>query len=111
MFVDIGLLVRFDFISELAAHLVGHDQGLFLSAVLLSQFISNVPAAILLESYTTNWQILAWGVSVGGFGLAIGSLANIIDLRLAGEKKLWKEFHFWSVPILIISVLLVYLVV
>ena len=80
--------------------------GLFTAAVLLSQLISNVPAAILLAEFSSDWRLLAWGVNVGGFGLAIGSLANLIALRLAGEPGLWLRFHVWSIPVLLLSWLL-----
>ena len=65
--------------------------------------MSNVPAAIFLAPFTDDWRGLAWGVSVGGFGLAIGSLANLIALRLARQPGLWLEFHLWSVPMLILA--------
>lgn len=74
----------------------GHT-AYFASAV-LSQFISNVPAAIVLAEYSHQWQALAYGVAVGGFGLAVGSLANLIALRMAGSTKIWWHFHWVSVP-------------
>jgi Na+/H+ antiporter NhaD/arsenite permease-like protein len=37
-------------------------------------------------------------VSVGGFGIAIGSLANLIAVRLAKERDIWLQFHLYSVP-------------
>ena len=67
--------------------------------VLLSQTVSNVPATLLLAEQS-EWQPLAWGVSVGGFGLAIGSMANLIALRLAHQPGIWTEFHRWSLPML-----------
>jgi Na+/H+ antiporter NhaD/arsenite permease-like protein len=77
--------------------------GVYVAGALLSQVISNVPAAIFLQGFTTDWVALAWGVNVGGFGLAIGSLANLNALRLARERGLWREFHLWSVPLLLIA--------
>lgn len=44
-------------------------------------------------------------MNVGGFGLAIGSLANLIALRLAPSPGIWREFHSWSVPMLLASAL------
>jgi Na+/H+ antiporter NhaD/arsenite permease-like protein len=52
-------------------------------AIGLSQFISNVPATILLLNYVPPSTLLAWAVNVGGFGLLPGSLANLIALRMA----------------------------
>ncbi|MHA7854311.1 hypothetical protein [Marinobacter shengliensis] len=42
---------------------------------------------------------------MGGFGLAIGSLANLIALRLARVQGLWLAFHVWSMPALALGVL------
>ncbi|WP_179403362.1 SLC13 family permease [Burkholderia guangdongensis] len=64
----------------------------------LSQGISNVPAAILLSEFTRDWRPLAFGVSVGGFGIAIGSLANLIAVRLAKAPRMWLPFHLVSIP-------------
>jgi len=45
-----------------------------------------------------DWRALAFGVSVGGFGIAIGSLANLIAVRLSGERGMWGPFHLISIP-------------
>lgn len=106
MFIDLGLVAELPVMQQLAVSLVGWpDQG-YSGAALLSQLISNVPAAIFMQHFTDNWQALSWGVSVGGFGLALGSLANLIALRLSKQPGLWREFHYWSVPVFIISMLL-----
>jgi Na+/H+ antiporter NhaD/arsenite permease-like protein len=101
MFLDLGLLARWPPLGA-AASLVDTAPGGILSAgVLLSQVMSNVPATIFLAEFTSDWRALAWGVNVGGFGLAIGSLANLIALRLGRAPGLWWEFHRWSVPALL----------
>jgi Na+/H+ antiporter NhaD/arsenite permease-like protein len=64
--------------------------------------VSNVPAAILLAEYSHDWRTLAWGVNIGGFGFILGSLANLIALRLLGEKNAWGTFHLWSVPFFLV---------
>jgi len=70
----------------------------FAAGAILSQGISNVPAAIMLAEFTKDWRALAFGVSVGGFGIAIGSLANLIAVRLSKERNMWLPFHLYSVP-------------
>lgn len=99
MFIDLGLLAQLPAMQQLAAQLVALPNGSYTGSALLSQFISNVPAAIFLQHFTDDWRALSWGVSVGGFGLAIGSLANLIALRLAKQPGLWREFHYWSLPV------------
>ncbi|CAG9267350.1 Inner membrane protein YbiR [Burkholderia cepacia] len=75
----------------------------YAAGALLSQVISNVPAAILLSEFTHDWCALAFGVSVGGFGFAIGSLANLIAVRLAKEPRMWLPFHLVSIPFALAS--------
>jgi Na+/H+ antiporter NhaD/arsenite permease-like protein len=75
----------------------------YAAGAVLSQFISNVPAAIMLAEFSKDWRALAFGVSVGGFGFAIGSLANLIAMRLSGQRGMWAQFHLFSIPFWVIG--------
>ena len=101
MFVDLGLLAALPAMQSLATGIDAIPGGVFTAGVVLSQAISNVPATLFLAGFTEDMRALAWGVSVGGFGLAIGSLANLIALRLSRQAGLWRDFHRWSLPLLI----------
>jgi Na+/H+ antiporter NhaD/arsenite permease-like protein len=57
----------------------------------------------VLAEFSKDWRALAFGVSVGGFGIAIGSLANLIAVRLSGEKGVWMPFHMVSIPFWIVA--------
>lgn len=59
-----------------------------------------------MAEYSQDWRTLAYGVNVGGFGFVLGSLANLIALRLLGEKKAWATFHLWSTPFFVAVALL-----
>ncbi|MBX3706660.1 MAG: hypothetical protein KF911_08480 [Pseudomonadales bacterium] len=100
MFADLGLLAGIPAVAELAVRHELAPGGLLTTGILLSQAISNVPAAIFLAGFTDDWRTLAWAVSVGGFGFALGSMANLIALRLAREPGLWRAFHAWALPAL-----------
>jgi len=78
----------------------------YAAGAVLSQAISNVPAAIVLAEFSKDWRALAFGVSVGGFGIAIGSLANLIAVRLSGEKGMWMPFHMVSIPFWIVAIVI-----
>lgn len=54
----------------------------YLTALLASQVISNVPAALLLSGFTDNARELLLGVNIGGLGTPIASLASLISLKL-----------------------------
>jgi Na+/H+ antiporter NhaD/arsenite permease-like protein len=100
MFVDLGLLGRLPAVAAAVPQALDLPGGAYTLAALLSQAMSNVPATIFLAPFTEDWRALAWGVNVGGFGLAIGSLANLIALRIARrEAGIWGEFHLWSLPV------------
>ena len=52
-----------------------------LTSLVASQFISNVPSAILLSQFTENYRDLLVGVNIGGTGTLIASLASLITFR------------------------------
>ncbi len=81
----------------------------FFGAALLSQILSNVPAALLLADFTANWQALLWGVNVGGFGTLVASLANLISYKLYRSERedSWGfllSFHLWSLLFFLVGV-------
>jgi Na+/H+ antiporter NhaD/arsenite permease-like protein len=83
---------------------------LYASAIVASQLISNVPATVLLLQHASDPLALAVAVNVGGFGLAIGSMANLIALRLARQPHGMRLFHRVSIPFLLVCAPLAYLV-
>jgi di/tricarboxylate transporter len=101
MFIDIRLIAEIPFLREMITQAVLDDpRHFFIAGILISQFISNVPTAILLAEYSGDWKLIAHAVNIGGFGLMMGSLANIIALRMVGDSKTWLVFHAFSVPML-----------
>lgn len=110
MFADLRLLTGLPLVKTMVAALhVGEAGRLYGAAILLSQVISNVPATIALQPFTHDWKTLAYGVNIGGFGLLPGSLANLIALRLLGQKGAARSFHIWSMPALVVAALWGYL--
>lgn len=78
-FVFIGNMERIPAVSSLMSRLItGHET---FAGIVLSQVISNVPAAILLSGFTANYSALLYGVNIGGLGTLIASLASIISYR------------------------------
>lgn len=99
MFIDLRLAAQTDVVRHAIEAIGVHEpMRLYATAVLSSQLISNVPAAILLTEYSKDWATIAYGVTVGGFGIFIGSLANLIAMRLAKDSRAWLVFHAYSVP-------------
>ncbi len=109
MFIDIDLLCQLPAIHNFITTLhLREPTHLFLSGLLGSQVISNVPATILLSHYTSDYRLLAWAVNTGGNGLLIASFANIIALRFVKNKKKFLLFHLYSVPFFVVTALMVW---
>ncbi len=90
--VDYGLLLTFVMFFIFSGNMarIPAVQSLFsgfmeknplLVSVLSCQIISNVPSAILLSQFTTNWRTLLVGVNIGGVGTLISSLASLITFK------------------------------
>ena len=78
-FIFAGNTARIPFVSNALSSLMKVNP--LLVPVLSCQVISNVPSAILLSRFTTNWQALLVGVNVGGVGTLISSLASLITFK------------------------------
>jgi len=64
--------------------------------VISSQAISNVPAALLLSGFTSDYRALLIGVNLGGLGTLIASMASLISYKLfAKEYNDQKGKYFW----------------
>ncbi len=78
-FVFVGNLGSLPALSEsLQRILLGNEVGV---SVLISQVISNVPAAILLSGLSDNADALIIGTNLGGLGTLIASMASLITYK------------------------------
>ena len=110
MFVDFNLLTQLEQVCKLVQIFHLERAGnLFIVSSLLSQITSNVPASIFLAHLSDDYRTIAYGVNVGGQGFIIGSLANLIALRILGDKGTYRTFHLYSVPFFLISVVAAFL--
>lgn len=89
-FIFIGNIGRMPaFCSFLQKIIEGRE---VMTAVVASQVISNVPAALLLSGFTENVEALIVGTNLGGLGTLIASMASLISYKqvasqIPGEKK------------------------
>ncbi|MBO7355059.1 MAG: hypothetical protein J6U50_00345 [Lachnospiraceae bacterium] len=65
--------------SFLQKAVTGHE---YISVILVSQVISNVPASIVLYPFTENFAGLIYGADTAGLCSLIGSLASVINYRI-----------------------------
>ncbi len=91
----------------------------YLTSIITSQVISNVPAALLLSGFTTNGDMLLLGVNVGGLGTLIASMASVISFKLYSSseqaqtpqgKKYFGVFTIYNLILLVILGLVVYII-
>ena len=75
-FIFAGNLARIDAVNDFFSSMLKADT--LLVSVLSCQWISNVPTAILLSRFTTDYPALLLGVNIGGTGTLIASLASLI---------------------------------
>jgi Na+/H+ antiporter NhaD/arsenite permease-like protein len=68
----------------LASLLTGRE--LFVS-ILASQVISNVPAAVLLSTFTKDYKSLILGTDLGGLGTLVASLASLISYKFYSKTE------------------------
>lgn len=78
-FILIGNIGRIDTITGALTGLVSKNP--VLTAILSSQIISNVPAAMLLSAFTGDGRSLIIGTNLGGLGTLIASMASLITYR------------------------------
>ncbi|PKK96781.1 MAG: hypothetical protein CVV58_04620 [Tenericutes bacterium HGW-Tenericutes-3] len=82
-FIFTGNLSQMTIIQTFVSSLLHTRNSIFFSGLITSQFISNVPAAVLLSSFTSNtlWKPLLQGVNIGSLGTIIASLASLITFK------------------------------
>ncbi|MBQ5662033.1 MAG: citrate transporter [Clostridia bacterium] len=78
-FIFSGNLARVPAVNDLFSALLAKNTLLF--STLSCQVISNVPSAILLSQFTSDYPALLLGVNIGGTGTLIASLASLITFR------------------------------
>lgn len=105
-FVFVGNLGNIGVIKDTLSSLVEKHE--FIVGVLLSQVISNVPAAIMLSGFTDNAKELLLGTDIGGLGTLVASLASLISykqysrLENADTKKYMLMFTAVNILLLLI---------
>lgn len=105
--------------SDFINSMLSTQLSTYLTGIITSQVISNVPAALLLSGFTQNGAMLLLAVNVGGLGTLIASMASVISFKLYSASDEAKEhtggnyfgtFTFYNVVLLVILGIVVYLI-
>lgn len=109
-FIFIGNMGRVDaFQAFIQKVIVGNE---IMTSVVASQFMSNVPAALLLSGFTERYDLLIIGTNLGGLGTIIASMASLISFKYIGKgyKHLRGKYllYFTIANIAFLLLLLIY---
>ena len=80
LFILIGNLENISFFTSLFERYIAGNEVIW--GVIASQVISNVPSAMLLSGFSTNYEAIIIGINIGGFGTLIASMANLISYKI-----------------------------
>lgn len=80
LFILIGNLENIPFFNSFFTRSIVGNEVLW--GVAASQVISNVPAAMLLSGFSSNYEAIIVGINIGGFGTLIASMANLISFKI-----------------------------
>lgn len=84
-FVFIGNMSRIDCINSFLSRIIENNE--FAVSVTASQVISNVPAALLLSGFSSNYEMLIIGTNIGGLGTLIASMASLISFKCVSKER------------------------
>ncbi|MBS7577447.1 MULTISPECIES: SLC13 family permease [unclassified Enterococcus] len=93
-FFAVSSLKQIPFFTQLISAICNGNYSTYFTTILVSQLISNVPAAVLMSSYSSAFLPVFLGANVGGLGTMIASLANLLALKQYNkdENADMKEF-------------------
>lgn len=98
-FVFISDIQQIPFVVTLIHGFVGTEMSTYWTAIISSQFMSNVPSTILIGKFSKYAEALTLGSNIGGFGSPIGSMANMLVMRTfyahASKDQKQKFFPKW----------------
>ena len=83
-FIFIGNMGRIQWFCDILENIISGKE--VLTAVISSQIISNVPAALLLSGFSDNISALIIGTNLGGLGTLIASMASLISFKQLSMK-------------------------
>ena len=115
-FIFVGNVSTFPTIRASMQSILSSESSTYFTALISSQFISNVPATMLLSGFTSYYEPLLLGVNIGGLGTLIASLASVISYKLyigtyENERGTYlKQFTFYNVSGLLLFVPLIYII-
>lgn len=91
-FVFVGNMGRIPALREFLQDMIAGRE--VYTAVLVSQIISNVPAALLLSGFTEDFAGLIVGTNLGGLGTLIASMASLISYKYMAKEAAGRKGRY-----------------
>ena len=116
-FIFIGNISSMSVIKNFMINILSSGKSTFISSIISSQFISNVPATMLISAFTPYYKELLLGVNIGGLGTLIASLASVISYKLYIKEYTedggiyMKIFTIYNILGLVIMVPIIYFLI
>ena len=116
-FIFIGNISSLNTIRIFMENILNSKESTFITSIVASQFISNVPATMLLSNFTNYIPELLLGVNIGGLGTLIASLASVISYKFYSNEfpnqtnKYLKLFTIYNICGLAILIPIIYLLI
>jgi len=87
-FIITGNLKHWDWLNTMLSSVLSSKASVYFIGLSLSQVMSNVPASVLLSTFTSPsfWPQLIQGVNVGAMGSLIASLASLISFKFVSKN-------------------------
>lgn len=85
LFVFVNSMANLEAVRGLLIDFLSSDP--LLTSVAVSQFTSNLPAAVLLQPFTDRWDAVLVGTDIGCFGTPIASMANVLAIRFYMKER------------------------
>jgi Na+/H+ antiporter NhaD/arsenite permease-like protein len=105
-------------VKTVLSAMLNSKAAVLVDSALISQALSNVPTAVLISGFTPHYRELLYGVSIGGLGTPVASLASMISYKIYTQKypggKYMKVFlivNFAALALLGVAIYLYELVV
>lgn len=108
LFILIGNLENISYLNSLFKQSIVGNEVLW--GIISSQVISNVPSAMLLSGFSTNYEAIIVGINIGGFGTLIASMANLISFKILVREYDSLKIRYLGIFTLLNVVLLIILV-
>ena len=91
-FVFAGNVARVPVIYDFIASAMSGREVLM--SAIISQVVSNVPAAAMLSAFTDDAKALILGTNIGGLGTVIASMASLISYRFVAKEENINKGHY-----------------